>query len=711
MINFFRKKFILAVLFGTVFFLGGASTAFGAEYYFRFHDVNIKPTVYRISPAYANFAECVDQQNATTGQNGMGSQTGLQLDSSCSSSTLDQQQAGVKQQQKADVAITEQDNGPKEISSFQCGISFTLGSFFRLDGCFPRMTYYFVYKPASFLLMGAGYIFDLMLSLSIEGSLVAPSFIDSTWTVVRDFSNMLFIFILLFAGVQTILGMGDWRKTVLNVVIMALLINFSLFFTKVVIDAGNILAVGIKNNISGGGNISQGLVGAFEPQMFLNKAGAVGPIDAIVVFIIAAIVSGFAGYILFKAAILFSRRLVVFWGLMVLSPFAFISIALPGDANKFNKWLHELISQAFVAPIFLFFLYVIATGLNASRDTLGSLIRTGGWFESLIGPIIIATVLVKALSEALEFAESMAGSTGAEFSGLVSKGLGLATGGAALAGQKTLGRAAAWATKQEGFKEAAAKSGFGRLAYSLTDKTAGAAFDARNLPGGENLGIGKGGGGSYVKTVEKAKKGDVDFGKKIATGKDGKPIKTMVDEWTTDQEGNPVKTGRKVEGTTTEAYKQQLEKGYAARRGTGGNAGAREAAKEIGKAEKKREKLAEKEAAKISDYMGLIGAKESDPSYDKELDSTYVEGKKKEAVEQAEMELAKAEAQVKYVETKLPDDTDAHAEAIVVKRKAEKKLKKIEGAQSEIDKIRESMEKLKGDKDGAKKEEKKDEKH
>lgn len=435
-------------------------------------------------------------------------------------------------------AIRTADIGPTALDKFNlwCGLPLPGLSKYNLTDCIPAVIYYVIYKPASWILVGAGQIFDVSLSLSIDSNFINQDFVDSTWLVVRDFSNMLFIFILLFAGVQTILNMGGWQETIKLVIIMALLINFSLFFTKVVIDAGNVLAVGIYNsmgiqksasdrNLSGGGvperNISGNLAGAFEPQRFLDTAGKVDALDATIVFIIAAIVSGFAGYVFFKVALLFIGRLIAFWFLMIVSPFAFISIALPSKANKFQDWLDNLISQAFVAPVFLFLVYLIMQVINGGNGILSGLVKTsvGGGaftFDKVLAPVIIATIIIIALQQALEFAKDMSGKFGSLGANIGGTALGIATGGTALAGRAVIGGAGALALRSG---LVSSDSRFGRGAKALTQ----ASFDVRNL-GGEksifgktigggiakgvgSLGIGKGGG---VGGVEKAAKARLD---------------------------------------------------------------------------------------------------------------------------------------------------------------------------------------------------------
>lgn len=568
-----------------------------------------------------------------------------------------------------------------ELDDFKCG--FSISEFISLSGCLPMVTYYVIYKPTQYFLMGSGILFDKMLDLSIKKEFVLQPFIDTTWTVVRDFSNMLFIFILIYTGINTMLFGASWQKTVLQVVVIALLINFSLFFTKVIIDAGNILATGVYNSIMINENgLSASLVQAFEPQSFLSVAGNVLAMDAIVVFLIAAVVSGYAGYIFFRAALLFLGRLIAFWFLMIVSPFALISIVLP-KANVFDKWLDTLISQAFVAPLYLFLIYMIMQVVNVKDGILGgtqSFAVNDSWlFNKLFTPIIIAILLIMAMGKALKLAEGMASDFGSMGSNIAGTALGLATGGTALAGQKLIGRAALRATEKTGFKEWAAKSPIGRVAYNLTDKTANAAFDARNLPGASHLGLGKGQGGSIVKTIKEAKEADIEFGKKITMGKDGKPIKGAA-----------------------EAYAEQLESGYISRLGTGGNIGAEKAAKEIKEKNKKLEKLEKQKAEKLKDLRNQLGIDEK-----ADLESDEVIDKKKKRSEELDFALAKAEAELEQVKRQSPDNIEAHTEAIIAKKKAEREHKKFENAQAEIDKVQKEIKELG---DSGKKEDKKEKK-
>ncbi len=79
-------------------------------------------------------------------------------------------------------------------------------------------------------------------------------FVTDGWTTARDLANMFFILILIYVAV-TIMLSADTGKTMnmlVRVLLIALVINFSFFITRVVIDAGNFTATQFYNNIPAG---------------------------------------------------------------------------------------------------------------------------------------------------------------------------------------------------------------------------------------------------------------------------------------------------------------------------------------------------------------------------------------------------------------------------------------------------------------------------
>lgn len=204
--------------------------------------------------------------------------------------------------------------------------------------------------------------------------------VATTWKVFRDIANMFFIFILLYTAIATILGLGgiDIKKIITRVIIVALLINFSFFFTKVIIDSSNILAVGFyneivkvpcrnesvrnldgresKSNIGAAFMCKLGITSLFDAKVMeaivTGKNGLDGSGKLIVFTITATIFILIATVIFFAAALMFLARLVTLIILLMLSPLAFAAMALPNDKYS-KKWTDSLISNSIVAPVYM----------------------------------------------------------------------------------------------------------------------------------------------------------------------------------------------------------------------------------------------------------------------------------------------------------------------------------------------------------------------
>jgi len=364
------------------------------------------------------------------------------------------------------------------------------------SGCFANLTYYIVYIPASFFVSAAGEFFDTMLSITISKDFIDADFANEGWALMRDISNIGFIFILLYIAFATILQIGDFntRTLLTRLIIIALLINFSLFFTKVVIDTSNILALGFYNNISTAQgetpntylasgapnkNISLALVRSFSPQTLISgdsytkwaeAKNTGGNSGLAVVFIVAAAINLYAAYLLFVVGLLFLFRLGGLWFAMIGAPVAFLAYVL-NTGGLMQKWWKFLLGQAFLVPIFLFFLYLIVEFIvkggflsAAFNDTQ----NLTGFAEVIISVIIKSAIVLMVLSYALKITRSL--STEAA-GGLVNKITSVAKGAAMLplgfAGARVAMAARAGAAKTVG-KYAAEKGVRGAIVRTFS---------------------------------------------------------------------------------------------------------------------------------------------------------------------------------------------------------------------------------------------------
>ena len=280
-----------------------------------------------------------------------------------------------------------------QVSNDRFGLSCTLTNF-DIDQCIVLGFRMLVYMPATGILAIAGSVFDVAAAYSLSpqvidatfGDDISTSFVEKGWGLIRNLSNIIFIFLLLYIGIKTVLGLGDWKKQVLNIIIVALLINFSLFFTKIVIDASNLLALQFYNNIGSGSatvagsdgfaqitgfaprSISTNLSDAISPQRLIQMDSYEAWVSSgrnvytlIIVFLVAAVIQLALAFAFFSAAFLFIGRLIALWIIMITSPIAFIGIIFP-QINKVasGKWVEQLTNQALVAPVFLFFIYIVS---------------------------------------------------------------------------------------------------------------------------------------------------------------------------------------------------------------------------------------------------------------------------------------------------------------------------------------------------------------
>lgn len=417
-------------------------------------------------------------------------------------------------------------NIPEGVPSCGFGDGLITESNSSMMGCLAVIVYYAIYIPSSWLAMLGGFFLDFFMGYSISsGAYTASSFPEEGWKMLRDLANICFIFLLVYAGIRLILDIGkfDAKKTITNVLIMALLINFSLFFTKVIIDAGNITArifynaLEVKNKADGTPNvgiasekaISVTLIDQVDPQKIMATAGE-DPSDIqtgdsepdpeayagyfILITLVAAAVNLYFMFVFFSVGFLFVGRTLQLWVSMITAPIACISYA--SGSGFHDGWWKDLWKSAFVAPIFLFFLYLIASFLRAGLVTgLFSNYNDKGFISILMAvavPFVLLVGLMKIAKEKAIGYSSDIGKGAANALGTVGKvagglAIGAATGGASLAMSRTVGAGATKAlstnTAQK-LREMESKGGFkGFIAgktLKTTEKVSKNSFDIRN---------------------------------------------------------------------------------------------------------------------------------------------------------------------------------------------------------------------------------------
>ncbi len=332
---------------------------------------------------------------------------------------------------------------------------------FSLTGCFAEF-FYLIWEITAKLARLAGQFLDFFVYYSTNDQSYRAEFVEKGWAVVRDIANLFFIIALIYVAIKTILDMGhsNSKKMVATIIMIALIINFSLFVTKVVIDGSNILAKIFYNNITpvdkngspltaengGEKSISVGMIDKYDPQELItqDQYDEIGAGWFIFTTIILTLITFYTAYVFLTVALLFVARVVSLWIAMIFSPLAFASLTLPevdmGDMS-YKKWWSDLIGNAILAPFFIFFLYIIVLFLDVKNFI--SYDGTGDTFQKIMKVVIPFMITTGLLMKAKEVAVKYSGEMGKNIvkagAAVGTLALGATALGAAAVGRGTIG--------------------------------------------------------------------------------------------------------------------------------------------------------------------------------------------------------------------------------------------------------------------------------
>lgn len=295
-----------------------------------------------------------------------------------------------------------------------------------VGSCIAYVVYIFMVGLGS----GAAYLganfFNITVHMSLQSIGYGLEFISVGWTQTRDLANMAFIFILIYIAF-TIMVKAETHGTMqmlARVVVIALLINFSFFLVRVVIDGGNILAIQFYNSInaplvertaSGGGaqslsasifgpagtkDLTASIMNAVDVTKILNtrsfqefadgqdgQSGAHWWTEAItlaVVYIAVGAILFLLAAIFLTVGIKFMIRTVILWLAIIAAPLAMVMFTIPGNAKKYYfMWQHAVIAWSLYPAVFLFIFFQVSAftdalaGCPTGRSDIGCSIAEG----------------------------------------------------------------------------------------------------------------------------------------------------------------------------------------------------------------------------------------------------------------------------------------------------------------------------------------------
>lgn len=304
----------------------------------------------------------------------------------------------------------------------------------------------------------AGTLFDtliLRIVVDFKGSLTtvgALPAIEQGWTIFRDFTNVLIIGLFVFIAISIILGLQEFgqKRLIINVIVVAVLINFSLLFTKIIIDTSNLTAFAVYKQMAGNGAAQTfDMAGAFlkpmgitsvwdDTSLITNQVGQTTG-SAMQAFIFG-FVGGFlllvAAAVLFYGCFLLAARGLLLMFLMLTAAIAFATYLHPSLSQGefgWKNWWKTLFNSAVFAPLLMLFLAVSLAimGAAGSRNitpdkTIGAIISNP---QSQLTTDAWTTIFIYLMGVGLLFLSLRMSS---KFAGSIS-GLSFATGAAAIA--------------------------------------------------------------------------------------------------------------------------------------------------------------------------------------------------------------------------------------------------------------------------------------
>lgn len=439
---------------------------------------------------------------------------------------------------------------------------------------------------AGILLNISGYILDATMQFSIYGlSQIVQAqsqAIFSAWTVFRDLANIAFVFVMLYIAINFILqsDSSDTKKMLSSVIIAAFLVNFSYFFTGIIIDTANQFSIMFSNGLvaeieegeaktisefiakktdikktvenvekefgtSNTASVNQAANQVAQKDGFTGAFNwAVGTILSLILMLVLAVVFLIAAFMLIA-------RTIALILLLIVSPIGIAGKIHPMFEKISKEWWDSLIGNAFFLPAFLLFIVIafklMNTGMLSTigqsvQGVTGSLLSTTGGtggqsglmqsVQTIAGGFITYTIVIGFFLAALQTAQKLSSMGSAALSKLsasiTSTVGGAAMGGVGFVGRQTIGRGAnKLAERIENSKFATTR--LGSLALNGSRGIAGSSFDARASSafkgvasatgvGADVLGKqGENGKKGYSGLVETAVKKRVDYASKLGS--------------------------------------------------------------------------------------------------------------------------------------------------------------------------------------------------
>jgi hypothetical protein len=311
-------------------------------------------------------------------------------------------------------------------------------------------------------------VIPLLIAASQYGNFINATPVVAGWVVMRDFTNLLFILVLLVIAFGIIFNQEKWGKISMipQMFIMAIAINFSRTITGFLIDVSQVFMLTFLNAIkdAGAGNLVDLFSVGGSVDLASSDTVAIGAVvDGVLKVVVARFASALtliiALVIIGYLAIFMMYRIVALWILIVISPLVwFTKIIENWGIHAWSDWWSELKKQLITGPIMAFFLWLaLATAAGGSADFVNYSDAAGNHLDAnqsyaavdsaTMKSMVKAIIAIAILFKGLEIAEKASGGQFSGASGVLKKGGSALSGAAKGAAIGIAGGAAGWAAR------------------------------------------------------------------------------------------------------------------------------------------------------------------------------------------------------------------------------------------------------------------------
>lgn len=277
----------------------------------------------------------------------------------------------------------------------ECGLT-------SLMGCIYYGIYlvgYGIAYVASIIINVGGWLLKVFLEMNSD--VLQSKFVLSGFSISLSIANLGFVLAIIIMAFGTILRLEGYsmKQMLKNLVIAAVLVNFSLGIAGVFIDfTGTLSEFFIEKATNGSNdNFAVSLAGAFNlsaiqnPNKSGNVEGALTNVARVIVAIggvfFTAIFSVIILITIWGIAVTILIRYLYLSILLVLMPLAWLCWTIPQLKSNFSDWWHAFIKWNFYLPTALFFLYlaILTVKQIAASAATGAGIDSGGLVTGTMG--------------------------------------------------------------------------------------------------------------------------------------------------------------------------------------------------------------------------------------------------------------------------------------------------------------------------------------